>query len=132
MEEFEFRITNIKIITPDEIEISINVWDINEATTILENLTDENESKEKIMRVEKYNFTICPISYTMEPYEKCELEECFDIYSKYEYSDNLNPRLRRQWKTANIVDNLTSYFFKQDYFKNKIYNKLSVDDIDKE
>lgn len=132
MEEFEFRITNIKIITPDEIEISINVWDKNQVTIILENLSDEKDSKEKIMRVDSYSFTICPISYTMEPCKKCELEECFDIYHKYEYSDNLSPSLRRHWKVANIVDNLTSFFFKQDFFKNKMYDNLKVDDIDEE
>ena len=122
MEELQFRITNIKIITEDEIEITINVWDKNEITTILENLSTEDETNEKIMKVKSYSFTICPITYTMTHCEECELEECFGVYSKYEDSDNLNPRLRRQWKTANIVDNLTSLFFKRNYFKKLIWS----------
>ena len=130
MEELEFRITNIKIITEDEIEISINVWDKEEVTTILENLSNENESSEKAMMVANYSFTICPLTYTMTHCKECELEECFSIYNKYEYSENLNPRLRRQWKTANIVDNLTAFFFKQDFFKNQIFTNLNIEDIE--
>ena len=42
----------------------------------------------------------------MTPIDK-ELIDAMDIYSKYEYPHNLNPRLRRQWHTATLVDNLT-------------------------
>ena len=130
MEEFEFRIVNIKVVNSDEIEITINIWDKGEITIILENLTEEGE--EKVIKSKNHTFTISPISYTMQPCKESELEECFSIYHKMEYSDNLNPRLRRQWLTANIVDKLTALFFKEGYFKNKIFTNLTVDDIEDE
>ncbi len=130
MEKLEFKITNIKVITEDEMEISINVWDKEEVTTILDNLSNENELGKKSIKIANYSFTISPLTYAMSHCKECELEECFSIYNQYEYFENLNPRLRRQWKTANIVDNLTAYFFKIDFFNHKIFTNLSIEAIE--
>ena len=43
---------------------------------------------------------------------KDDLQECFDVHHKYEYSDGLNPRLRRQWKTASLMDGIVDLLFK--------------------
>ncbi|MGH7826435.1 MAG: hypothetical protein ACREQ7_14825 [Candidatus Binatia bacterium] len=43
---------------------------------------------------------------------KDDLQECFDVYHKFEYDDGLNPRLRRQWKTASLVDGVVDLLFK--------------------
>ncbi|MEI6596009.1 MAG: hypothetical protein WCO28_10640 [Bacteroidota bacterium] len=130
MEELRLKITNIKIKSPDEIEISINVWDENDVTTILENLTDEIETPQKFLRSNNYSFLISPLSYALEPLN--ELEECLDIYHENESFENLNPKLRRQWKTANLVDSLTHKLFKEAYFKNEIYGNLKIEDFDKD
>lgn len=47
---------------------------------------------------------------TMTPKE--DLQECFDVHHKFEYSDGLNPRLRRQWKTASLIDGIVDLLFK--------------------
>jgi hypothetical protein len=35
-----------------------------------------------------------------------EFERCMEVYSEYEFCDNLNPRLQRQWYTAWFADQL--------------------------
>ncbi len=47
---------------------------------------------------------------TMTP--KDDLQDCFDVHHNFEYSDGLNPRLRRQWKTASLVDGIVDIVFK--------------------
>ena len=132
MEDLTLKITNIKIISPDEIEISINVWDENDITKILENLTAEIETPQKILRTNNYSFTINALSNSMETFPESEIEKCFEVYHENEYSDNLNPELRRQWKTASLVDNLTNKLLVEEYFKNEIYGSLKIEDLDKE
>lgn len=41
-----------------------------------------------------------------------DLQEYFDVHYKFETSDGLNPRLRRQWKTASLVDGIVDIIFK--------------------
>ena len=43
---------------------------------------------------------------------KDELQECFDVHHEFEYSDGLNPKLRRQWKTASLIDGIVDILFK--------------------
>jgi hypothetical protein len=40
-----------------------------------------------------------------------ELEACMEVLHEYEYDDNLNPTLRRKWKTAYLADNITERIF---------------------
>ena len=129
MEQLEFKITNIKLISQDEIKISVSIWDRNEVNTILENVTHVDNEMGKSLKTMHYDFTIYPSTHRMTLCSECELQDYFEVYGKYEYSDNLNPTLRRQWKTANIIDNLTSYFFDQGYFNGKIFQRLTIDDI---
>ncbi len=49
-------------------------------------------------------------SRNMEPID--ELRECFDVYHRLEFSDGLNPRLRRQWETASWVDGIVDILFR--------------------
>jgi hypothetical protein len=37
-----------------------------------------------------------------------ELSECFDVFHEHEVCDDLNPTLRRLWKTARIADEIAS------------------------
>jgi hypothetical protein len=46
---------------------------------------------------------------TMTP--KGELQDCFDVYHRYEYDDGLNPKLRRQWHTACLADQIVHCLF---------------------
>lgn len=36
---------------------------------------------------------------------------CMDVIHAYEYDDNLNPTLRRMWKTACLADKLGGRLF---------------------
>lgn len=47
---------------------------------------------------------------TMTP--KGQLQDCFDIYHRYEYDDGLNPKLRRQWHAACLIDQTVDLLFK--------------------
>lgn len=38
-----------------------------------------------------------------------DLEACFEVYHEYDYDEGLNPRLRRQWKTANLGDQIAAW-----------------------
>jgi hypothetical protein len=58
-------------------------------------------------------FTINEFEYKILIYNNemshpdCEsLNEIMEVYHKYEYSDNLNATLRRQWKIAQLIDNI--------------------------
>jgi hypothetical protein len=41
-----------------------------------------------------------------------ELQECFDVHYRFEHSHGLNPKLRRQWKTASLVDAIVDLLFR--------------------
>lgn len=128
MEQLEFKITNIKLISQDEVSVSICIWDRNEVNTLLENVAHVDNEIRKSLNTMHYDFTISPLSHRMT-HREGQLQDFFEVYNKYEYSDNLNPTLRRQWKTANIIDSLTAYLFDQDYFNSKIFQRLTIDDI---
>ena len=40
-----------------------------------------------------------------------DLQEAFDVHHRFEYDDNLNPTLRRQWRTASLADQIVSCLF---------------------
>ena len=67
-----------------------------------EEYEEGRRKNEPVLHEEFYTFYIQDNS--MHPFG--ELEDCMDLYSKYEYCDNLNPKLRKQWKVGNIADNL--------------------------
>ena len=122
MEQLEFKITNIKLISQDEVKISISIWDKSEVNTVLENVAHVDNEIRKSLNTMHFDFTILPLTYRMQPFNEGELHDSFEVYGKHEYSDKLNPTLRRQWKTTNIIDNLTSFFLtttilKVEYFK---------------
>jgi hypothetical protein len=39
------------------------------------------------------------------------LQKAFDVHHQYEYSDDLNPTLRRQWRTACLADHIVNSLF---------------------
>ena len=130
MEQIVFKITNIQVFSKEKIEISIKVQDKNIIGKSVEKfLKNAEENNETLELINDYTFIINPRKYSMTP-NTMELSKCFDVFHEHEYCNNLNPTLRRKWKTADIVDKLTSYFFENTYFKNKIYKSLlTIDDI---
>jgi hypothetical protein len=45
-----------------------------------------------------------------------DLQEVFDVYHRFEYDNNLNPTLRRQWRTAALADQIVSCLFESRAF----------------
>lgn len=91
--------------------ITLAVSPVNE----VELYSDTDDNKNNIhMRI--YTMTISKDNegYSMMPDD--ELEECMEILHEYEYSDNLNPTLRRKWKTATIADNIAYSLFTSNIF----------------
>ncbi|HWO42165.1 MAG TPA: hypothetical protein VNO43_10215 [Candidatus Eisenbacteria bacterium] len=56
-----------------------------------------------------YRMELDPQNRSMTPIGN--LQNAFDVYHRYEYDDNLNPALRRQWKTAFLADQIVSALF---------------------
>jgi hypothetical protein len=52
---------------------------------------------------------------SMKPFGN--LQEAFDVYHQFEYDDNLNPTLRRQWKTASLADQMVGCLFESRAFR---------------
>lgn len=53
-----------------------------------------------------YSFTIRPTEdgFSVDPEDS--LNDCFQVYHQYEYVDNLEPRLRRLWKSAYLTNQM--------------------------
>lgn len=97
MEQLEARIESIQRIASDRHLMTISVstaWPQGESV-----LRDERWYRLEIDLEER----------AMTP--KDDLQDCFDVHHRFEYSDGLNPRLRRQWKTASLVDGVVDLLF---------------------
>jgi hypothetical protein len=98
MEQLEARIESIQRIAGDRYLMTVSVstcW----------------PPEESVWRDQKlYRLEIDLESSAMTP--KDDLQDCFDAHHKFEYSDGLNPKLQRQWKTASLVDGIVDIVFK--------------------
>ena len=63
---------------------------------------------------EYYDMELDPGDRSMTPVGN--LQEAFDVYHRFEYDDDLNPTLRRQWKTAALADQIVSCLFESRAF----------------
>lgn len=54
-----------------------------------------------------------------------ELHDVMDVYHQYEYSNNLNATLRRQWKTGLLIDEVVFRLI-----NSGILSKISEEDVD--
>jgi hypothetical protein len=56
-----------------------------------------------------YRMEVDPGDRSMKPIS--DLQEAFDVYHQFEYDNDLNPTLRRQWRTAALADQIVSCLF---------------------
>lgn len=61
-----------------------------------------------------YSLELDPGDRSMKPIGT--LQEAFDVYHRFEYDNDLNPTLRRQWRTAALADQIVSCLFKSGAF----------------
>jgi hypothetical protein len=98
MEQLEARLESVQRVTGDRYIVAVSV------STLW-------PQEEYVWRDERlYRLEIDLEGSAMTP--KDDLQDCFDVHHRFEYSDGLNPRLRRQWKTASLVDGIVDIVFK--------------------
>jgi hypothetical protein len=98
MEKLEARLESIQRVTGDR--YLVTVW-----------VSTCWPPEESVWRDERlYRLEIELEGTAMTP--KDDLQDCFDVHHRFEYSDGLNPRLRRQWKTASLIDGIVDIIFK--------------------
>ncbi|MDX9694650.1 MAG: hypothetical protein RBT49_02565 [Bacteroidales bacterium] len=100
MEKFSARIKCI-VPNPDKgFDVTITVCNESEFDLLL----DKTRDNTFIVKDKTYTFTIN--GNEMNHPGNCEINEIMNVYHKYEFSDNLNPTLRRMWKTGSLIDNI--------------------------
>jgi hypothetical protein len=98
MEQMEARVESIHRVASDRYIVTVSV-------------STGSPPEESLWRDQRlYRLEIDLEESTMTP--KDDLQDYFDVYHRFEYSDGLNPRLRRQWKTASLVDGIVDIVFK--------------------
>lgn len=120
METFTGYIKKIDINPNRGFDVTICIYNSEEINEVL---NFENNS-EFNLHSQEYIITIT--NNTMAPSKNNELEECMEVYHKYEYTDSLNPVLRRQWKTGLLIDN-----FAYKIITSGILNKMTSEEIEK-
>ena len=82
MEQLVFKITNIKLISEDEVKISVSIWDKDEVATLLENSSIIAHDIRKSLNTMHFDFTISPLTHKMTLCSECELQDYFAVYGK--------------------------------------------------
>lgn len=98
MEQLEARLEFIQQVADDRYLASISV-----STGLPQQDLGRRDQRLYRMEVDVEESTMTP---------KDDLQKCFEVYHRFEFSDGLNPRLRRQWKTASLVDGIVDILFK--------------------
>jgi hypothetical protein len=68
-----------------------------------------------------YRMELDPGDRSMKPIGN--LQEAFDVYHRFEYDNDLNPTLRRQWRTAALADQIVSCLF-----ESRAFSRWHLDD----
>jgi len=110
MDEFKGKISKIELLSKDEYKITLDVFNDSEIEEILD---FENEQSNFILHGNNYEFIIDKGS--MKPVG--DAEECMNVYQVHETPENLNPRLKRQWLTASIIDDISYNLITNDILK---------------
>ena len=93
------KILKIELGGENKYKVTLDVYDDSEIEQVLD---FENENGNFIIHGNRIEFTIT--GNEMDPIN--EAKEYMQVYHSYEAPDNLNPRLRRYWYTANIIDDI--------------------------
>lgn len=103
MENFEANIISIFPSPKSGFDVTIKVYNASEFDLIL----DETRDTPFVFKDETYIVNINgTIMHHLEWWRG--VDEVMDVYYKYEFSNNLNPKLRRLWKTGKLIDNIVS------------------------
>ncbi len=118
MEKYSAHINSIVQNSEQGYEIKITIYNEGE----FELLFDKTRDKQFNLNAKTYILHIN--GNTMSFPSGDEINEIMDVYHEYEFSNNLNPTLRRQWKTGNLVDEIAYRLI-----SSGILCKISEDDI---
>lgn len=68
-----------------------------------------------------YSMELDPGDRSMKPIG--DLQDAFDVYHQFEFDNDLNPKLRRQWRTAALADLIVNCLF-----ESRAFTKWHLDD----
>ncbi|MFW5776601.1 MAG: hypothetical protein ACOCZB_04860 [Spirochaetota bacterium] len=94
---------------PGEYSVRFTVVSAHEIQAVQE-ATDKNKEP-PVVHAHTYDMVISLSGGDRSMMPDDDLEECMEVYHEHEHVENLNPSLRRMWKTAYIADNITATLF---------------------
>jgi hypothetical protein len=121
MEKFSAMINSILQNPGEGFDVSVTIYNESE----FELFYDQTRDKPFNLNAKAYILHINENALAFP--DGSELHEVMDVFHQYEYSNNLNPTLRRQWKTGLLIDELVYRLI-----NSGILNKISEEDVDNE
>jgi hypothetical protein len=121
MEKFSAMINSI-IQNPEEgFDVSVTIYNENE----FELLHDVTRNEAFNLNAKTYAIHLNGNALSFP--EGSEIHEVMEVFHAYEFSNNLNPKLRRQWKTGSLIDEIAYRIF-----SSGILDKICEDEVDGE
>lgn len=118
MEKYSANIYSIIQNKEKGFDITVTIYNENE----FELLHDENRDNPFDLNAKTYIINIDENELSFP--QGSEIHEAMEVLHEYEYSNNLNPKLRRLWKTAALIDEIAFRLI-----NSGILTKISEDDL---
>ena len=118
MEKYSANIYSIIQNKEKGFDITVTIYNENE----FELLYDQNRDNPFDLNAKTYIININENELSFP--EDSEIHEAMEVVHEYEYSNNLNPKLRRLWKTASLIDEIAFRLI-----NSGVLTKISEDEI---
>ena len=122
MEKYSANIYSIIQNKEKGFDITVTIYNENE----FELLYDQNRDNPFDLNAKTYIININENVLSFP--EDSEIHEAMDVVHEYEYSNNLNPKLRRLWKTASLIDEIAYRLINSGVLTKISEDELSEDD----
>ena len=118
MEKYSANIYSIIQNKEKGFDITVTIYNENE----FELLYDQNRDNPFDLNAKTYiiNINENELSFPGDS----EIHEAMEVVHEYEYSNNLNPKLRRLWKTASLIDEIAFRLI-----NSGVLSKISEDEL---
>ena len=122
MEKYSANIYSIVQNKEKGFDVTVTIYNENE----FELLHDQNRDNPFDLNAKTYiiNINENELSFPGDS----ELHEAMEVAHEYEYSNNLNPKLRRLWKTASLIDEIAYRLINSGVLTKISEDELSEDD----
>jgi len=122
MEKYSANIYSIIQNKEKGFDVTVTIYNENE----FELLHDQNRDNPFDLNAKTYIININENVLSFP--EDSEIHEAMDVVHEYEYSNNLNPKLRRLWKTASLIDEIAYRLINSGVLTKISEDELSEDD----